>query len=34
MLGLQSPEQFNIMIEYGDKSAISIDVMFRTSACN
>ena len=34
VLGLQSPEQFNAMIEYGDKSAISMDATFGTSACN
>ena len=34
VLGLQSPQQFNVMLEYGDKSAISMDATFRTSACN
>ena len=34
VLGLQSPEQFNVMLEYGDKSAISMDATFGTSACN
>ena len=34
VLGLQSPEQFNVMLEYGDKSAISMDATFGTDACN
>jgi hypothetical protein len=34
VLGLQSPEQFNVMLEYGDKSAISMDATFETNACN
>ena len=34
VLGLQSPEQFNAMLEYGDKFAISMDATFGTSACN
>ena len=34
MMGLQLPKQFNVMLQYDDKSVISIDVTFKTSWCN
>ena len=34
VLGLQLPEQFNVMIEYDDKFAIYMDATFRTCTCN
>jgi hypothetical protein len=34
VLGLQSYEQFNVMIKYVDKFAIYVYATFGTSACN
>lgn len=34
VLGLELSEQFNIMLEYGDKSVIFIDTTFGTNTCN
>ena len=31
---MQIPEQFNVIIEYGDKSTISMDATFGTRVCN
>ena len=33
-VGFAITEQFNVMLEYGDKSAIYIYATFGTSACN
>ena len=34
MVGLQPPKQFNIILQYDDKSVISIDVTLETSEYN